>query len=78
MSSKVYTQTICDRCEDGVHTEEKAECDVPPVEWAVVILSYRAEGAGWSGGGKRIQLTLCPRCASSVEAAIKRPAEGTR
>ena len=72
MSTIVYTESTCDRC-GGAHRRHGAE-GVPPVGWASFSLSYRAEGDGWSGGGKRITKTMCPQCAHEVEVYTQTPA----
>jgi len=68
MATQVYTESVCDRC-GVVHRREGAGGNVPPVGWAVLQLGYRAEGAGWSGGGRAVKTTLCPDCARVVERA---------
>ena len=66
MSTRVYTESTCDRC-NGVHRRDGAETAVPPVGWARFSLSYRVEGPGWSGGGRRVEATLCQSCAAVAE-----------
>ena len=71
MSTNVVTISNCDRC--GLrHEREGAEGYVPPVEWASVKLHYRWPGAGWSGGGRRVDAELCPSCARAVEALMQK------
>ncbi len=67
MGTEVYTESVCDRCGEVVR-RKGAEGDIPPVEWARFTISYRAPGPGWSGGGARVELTLCSECANAVEA----------
>ncbi len=70
MPSKVYTESICDRCGISIR-RENASAFVPEVEWAMLWLHYRAAGSGWSGGGRSLDVTLCPACAAAVEEFIK-------
>lgn len=74
MIAKVFTETTCGRC-GKLDSREGAEASVPPVGWAYLHLRYRAEGTGWSGGGRRVDEVLCPACAGLVESALKSPDE---
>jgi len=71
MATVVITRTTCDRC-GKVDERNGAEGEVPPVDWAICDLQYRAPGAGWSGGGRRIYRWLCPSCAVLVKDILER------
>lgn len=72
MTTRIETISTCDRC-DRIERRDGAEGDFPPVRWALFGLSYRAPGGGWSGGGRRVDKTLCPDCAALVEAFALQP-----
>jgi hypothetical protein len=69
MTTRVYTRSECDRCDKG-WDRDGAEAGLPPVRWAMVRISWRAQGDGWSGGGRTVEKTLCPECAGAVEDAL--------
>ncbi|MHB8533390.1 MAG: hypothetical protein ACYDC2_11790 [Solirubrobacteraceae bacterium] len=68
MSTKVITQSTCDRCH-CVNERDGAEGGwPPPIGWAVVSVNWRGGRAGWSRPSSKV---LCPPCADLVLAAIK-------
>ena len=67
MATKVYTESICEKCGKIEH-RDGAEGGFPPVGWAEFTLVYREEGSGWTNN-RRVALTLCPKCADKVAAA---------
>ena len=67
MATVVQTVSTCDKCGLCDVRARVAESTVPPVGWAVALISWRSDGS------RRLEVTLCPLCAQVVEAALRRP-----
>lgn len=64
MSTRVYTETVCDRCQ-AVTVRPGAKDGCPPVAWGEVRIIRRLEGSGWTNS-ERLEVTVCPSCLAEV------------
>ena len=70
MGTKVYTDSICDRC-GKQDKRDDVEGASPPVNWAIVFsLHIREAGSGWKPGGQNTRVTLCPDCIQTIEKCL--------
>ena len=70
MAIEVYTETICGLCGEK-NRREGAEGFCPPIGWAIVDLTYRFDGSGWTNS-KRFTKILCPNCADKIKILIEK------
>ena len=69
MTTKVYTETCCERCgmkdiREGAHAET-LQCG-----WALFKLTWTSK---WTSGTPPMSLALCGQCASDVAVFVERP-----
>ena len=75
MSTKVFTESVCDRCGQK-EQREGAAGSCPPAGWARIRLMQRQQGAGWSNSHVLFDGEICHDCTAWAQVVLESKPEG--